>query len=163
MNSENDLFQRAVIAFSDEDFERAEELIKELLDLDSKNVDGWSLLANIHQQQGEEDQAILAATKATELEPDNIQNWNNLGYLHLLQSNWTEGERCYTKATTLPDPTPTIFLNLAWALIEQGKQDQAKEQLSKALELSLEDTLYDDLETNEQYAKLRPLFKQLKK
>lgn len=163
MGSESDLFQRAVIAFSDEDYERAEKLTKELLDINQQNVDGWSLLANIYQQQGNNDLAIEAAKKATELDSENLQHWNNLGYLFLLQGNWAEGERCYAKAASLPEPTPTIFLNHAWALIELGKQDQAEKQLRKALDLSLEDTLYDDIETNDHYTKLRPLFNQLRK
>lgn len=162
MGSESDLFQRAVIAFSDEDFDRAEKLTKKLLDLDQKNVDGWSLLANIYQQKGQKELAIEAAIKATDIDPENLQNWNNLGYLYLLQGNWTEGEKCYSKAASLPDPSPTIFLNHAWALIELGNEAQAEQQLRQALELSLEDTLYDDIETDEHYAKLRPLFKQIR-
>ncbi len=162
MGSESDLFQRAVIAFSDEDFDRAEKLTKELLELDQKNVDGWTLLANIYLQKGQNELAVQAATKATDLDPKNLQNWNNLGYLYLLQGKWTEGEKCYAKAASLPDPSPTIFLNHAWALIELGKEDQAKQQLLQALELSLEDTLHDDIETDEHYTKLRPLFKQIR-
>ena len=161
MGSESDLFQRAVIALSDEDYDRAEKLTKELLDLDQKNVDGWTLLANILQQKGQTNLAIDAAKKATDLDPKNLQNWNNLGYLYLLQKNWEEGERCYAKAASLPNPTPTIFLNHAWALIELGKQNKAEQQLRQALDQSLEDTLFDDIETNDNYIKLRPLFKRI--
>ncbi len=163
MGPESDLFQRAVIALSDEDYDRAEKLTRELLDLNEQNVDGWTLLANIYQQKGQNELAIQAAEKATDLDPKNLQHWNNLGYLYLLQSNWTAGERCYAKAASLPNPTPTIFLNHAWALIELGKQDQAKQQLRQALEQSLEDTLFDDIETNEHYVKLRPLFKEIQR
>jgi Flp pilus assembly protein TadD len=162
MGKESDLFQRAVIAFSDEDFNRAETLTKELLDLDQKNVDGWNLLANIYHQKKQNELAIQAAKKVTDLEPKNPQHWNNLGYLYLLEKNWAEGERCYATAANLPNPTPTIFLNHAWALIELGKEKQAEEQLQQALAQSLEDTLFDDIETNDNYAKLRPLFKRIK-
>ncbi len=163
MGDASDLFQRAVIALSDEDYDRAEKLTKELLELEPKNTDGWSLLANIYQHKKHLDKAIQAATKATEFDPENLQSWNNLGYLYLLQGNWNKGERCYAKATTLPDPTPTIFLNHAWALIELGKEKEAKAQLREALNRSLEDTLYDDIETNQHYAKLRPLLKRIQK
>ncbi|MFX1318416.1 MAG: tetratricopeptide repeat protein [Promethearchaeota archaeon] len=163
MGGANDLFQRAVIALSDEDYDRAEKLTKELLELEPKNTDGWNLLANIYQHKKQLDEAIQAASKATSLDPENLQNWNNLGYLYLLQGNWSEGERCYAKAITLPDPTPTIFLNYAWALIELGKAKEAEQQLRKALDRSLEDTLYDDIETNDHYTKLRPIFKQIRK
>jgi Tfp pilus assembly protein PilF len=163
MGDASDLFQRAVIALSDEDYDRAEKLTKELLDLEPKNTDGWSLLANIYQHQNQLDAAIQAATKATDLDSENLQHWNNLGYLYLLQGNWREGERCYAKAASLPDPTPTIFLNHAWALIEMGNEAKAEEQLRKALDQSLEDSLFDDIETNEHYTKLRPLFKQIRK
>jgi Flp pilus assembly protein TadD len=163
MGDASDLFQRAVIALSDEDYDRAEKLTKELLEIEPKNTDGWSLLANIHRHKNQLEEAIKAATKATKLDPDNVQSWNNLGYLYLLQGNWKKGEHCYAKATSLPDPTPTIFLNHAWALIELGKEKEAEHQLRQALNRSLEDTLFDDIETNEHYAKLRPLFKQIKK
>ncbi len=162
MGSVSDLFQRAVIALSDEDYERAEQLTKELLELDKQNVDGWSLLANIYQHTGKLDFAIDAAKQATELDPENLQHWNNLGFLYLLEGNWKEGELCYGKAVNLPEPPPTIFLNYAWALIEQGKTDQAKQALRNALEQSLEDTLLDDIEMDEHYAKLRPLLKEIK-
>lgn len=162
MGSADDLFQRAVIALSDEDLERAKKLTKELLELDSKYVDGWNLLANIYQQTQQYEKAIAAAKQTTEIDPENLQYWNNLGYLYLLQSNWTEGEKCYAKAITLPNPPPTIFLNHAWALIELGDEARAKEQLAQALERSLEDTLIDDLETDTHYSKLRPLLKQIK-
>ncbi|MFW9831618.1 MAG: tetratricopeptide repeat protein [Candidatus Thorarchaeota archaeon] len=162
MGNADDLFQRAVVALSDEDLERAEQLTKELLELDPEYIDGWSLLANIYQQNQQYDQAVAAAIQATTLDPKNLQFWNNLGYLYLLQSNWIEGEKCYAKALTLPDPPPTIFLNHAWALIELGEETRAKEQLQQALTQSLEDTLIDDLETNVHYAKLRPLLKQIK-
>ena len=91
MGSESDLFQRAIIAFSDEDYDRAEKLTKELLNLDDSNVDGWGLLANIYQQSKQPKKAIDAAKKATELDADNLRHWNNLGFLYLSQGQWKEG------------------------------------------------------------------------
>ncbi len=161
MGKESDLFQRAVIALSDSDYERAEKLTKELIDLDKKNVDAWSLLANIHKQNGEIEKAIEAAKQATDLDSKNIQNWNNLGHLYLLQSNWEEGEKCYAKAAKLPNPSPTIYLNHAWALIELGKEKEAKKQLTQALEQALEDTLSETIASDDRYAKLRPLLKNI--
>lgn len=161
MGKESDLFQRAVIALSDSDYERAEKLTKELIDLDKKNVDAWSLLANIQKQSGEIEQATEAAKQATDLDPKNIQNWNNLGHLYLLQSNWEEGEKCYAKAAKLPNPSPTIYLNHAWALIELGKEKEAKQQLKQALDQALEDTLSETITTDERYTKLRPLLKNI--
>ncbi|MFX0079776.1 MAG: tetratricopeptide repeat protein [Candidatus Hermodarchaeota archaeon] len=162
MGKESDLFQRAVIALSDSDFERAEKLTKEIIDLDNKNVDAWSLLTNIHKQSGEIEQATEAAKQATNLDPKNVQNWNNLGYLYLLQGNWEEGEKCYAKAANLPNPSPTIYLNHAWALIELGKEKEAQQQLKQALEQALEDTLSETITTEERYTKLRPLLKKIK-
>lgn len=161
MGKESDLFQRAVIALSDSDYGRAEKFTKELLDLDKKNVDAWSLLANIHKQGGEIEKAIEAAKQAKDLDPKNVQNWNNLGHLYLLQSNWEEGEKCYAKATKLPNPSPTIFLNHAWALIELGKEKEAKQQLKQAIDQALEDTLSETIANDERYSKLRPLLKNL--
>jgi len=162
MGKESDLFQRAVIALSDSDYERAEKLTKELIDLDKKNIDAWSLLANIHKQNGEIEKATEAAKQATDLDPKNIQNWNNLGHLYLLQNNWEEGEKCYAKAANLPNPSPTIYLNHAWALIELGKEKEAQQQLKQALEQALEDTLSETIATDDRYTKLRPLLKKIK-
>ena len=162
MGKESDLFQRAVIALSDSDFERAEKLTQELIDMDKKNVDAWSLLANIHKQSGDIEKATEAAKQATNLDPKNTQHWNNLGHLYLLQSNWEEGEKCYSKAAKLPDPSPTIFLNHAWALIELGKEKEAQQQLKQALEQALEDTLSETIATQDRYTKLRPLLKKIK-
>ena len=162
VGSASDLFQRAVIALSDEDFERAEKLTKELLDLDDSNVDGWGLLANIYQQSKQPTKAIKAAKKATELDAENLQHWNNLGFLYLSQGQWKEGEECYAKAETLTDPSPTIFLNHAWSLIELQNEKAALEKLQKAIERALEDTVTVTINTDEKYAKLRPLLKKLK-
>jgi Flp pilus assembly protein TadD len=161
MGKESDLFQRAVIALSDSDFERAEKLTQELLDLDKKNVDAWSLLANIYKQSGEIEKATEAAKKATDLDAKNIQNWNNLGYLYLIQNNWEEGEKCYAKAASLPNPSPTIYLNHAWALIELGKEKEAQKKLKQALDQALEDTLSETITTDDRYTKLRPLLKKI--
>lgn len=159
MGKTSDLFHRALIAYSDQNFERAEHLAKELINIDENNVDGWSLLANIYQQLKQYDQAVIAAKHATDLEPENIQHWNNLGYLYLLQGKWQEGEQCYAKAASLPDPSPTIFLNHAWALIELGQTEKAQKQLQLAVDQALEDTLKETIQTDEKYHKLRPLLK----
>ena len=162
MGSASDLFQRAVIALSDQDFERAEKLTNELLELDAKNVDAWGLLANIHQQSGEHGKAIEAAKKATELDPKNIQHWNNLGFLYLSREQWKEGEKCYAKAVKLPNPPPTIFLNHAWALAELGQEKAAFKELKQAIDQSLEDTITETIKTEDRYTKLRPLLKKVK-
>ena len=162
VGSASDLFQRAVIALSDEDFERAEKLTKELLDLDDSNIDGWGLLANIYQQSKQPAKAIEAAKKATELDAENLRHWNNLGFLYLSQGQWKEGEECYAKAESLADPSPTIFLNHAWALIELNNEKTALEKLQKAIDRALEDTVTETISTDERYAKLRPLLKKLK-
>jgi Tfp pilus assembly protein PilF len=161
MGSASDIFQRAVIALSDQDFERAEKLTKELLELDIKNVDGWNLLANIYQQSGQYEKALEAAKKATELDPKNIQHWNNLGFLYLSQSQWEQGEKCYAKAVKLPNPPPTIFLNHAWALVELGQEESALKEIKQAIEQSLEDTITDTIKTEDKYAKLRPLLEKI--
>jgi tetratricopeptide (TPR) repeat protein len=162
VGSESDIFQRAVIALSDEDFKRAEKLTKELLDLNDANIEGWGLLANIYQQSKQPKKAIEAAKKATELDPNNLRHWNNLGFLYLSQGQWKEGEECYAKAETLEDPSPTIFLNHAWALIEIGNEKAAVKKLQKAIEQALEDTITETINTEERYTKLRPLLKKLK-
>ncbi|MFX0169592.1 MAG: tetratricopeptide repeat protein [Candidatus Hodarchaeota archaeon] len=162
MGSASDLFQRAVIALSDEDFDRAEKLTKELLDKDKSNVDGWGLLANIYQQSNQSVKAIEAAKKATELDPENLQHWNNLGFLYLSQSQWKEGEKCYAKAEKLPNPSPTIFLNHAWALIELEQERAAIQKLKESIERALEDTITETINSDKRYTKLRPLLKKMK-
>ena len=80
----------------------------------------------------------------------------------LSKGQWKEGGKCYAKAESLADPTPTIFLNHAWALIELEDEKAALEKLQKAVEQALEDTVTETINTDEKYTKLRPLLKKLK-
>lgn len=163
MGSVAELFQRAVLAFSSGDSKRAEELTNELLKLDQENVEGYSLLASIHQQDKQYKKALEPAQRATQLEPDNLQHWNRLGFLYLILGQWKEGEKTYAKAAKMKNATPTIFLNHAWALIELDKKDAAIKQLGKAIAQSLEDTVTETIKEDDHYTKLRPLVKKVKK
>ncbi|MFX1563441.1 MAG: hypothetical protein ACFFDP_09055 [Promethearchaeota archaeon] len=156
-----DLFQRALAAFSAGDLERAEELALRLLDIDANNIDGLSLLVSVHQQGGNMEKALESAKRVVELDPGNLHHLNTLGYLHLLLNQWEEAEKCYTHAVTIPGAPPTVFLNLAWALIELDKEEKAIQQLRIALEHSLEGELFDMIRRESQYKKLLPLIDKL--
>ncbi|MFX1563095.1 MAG: tetratricopeptide repeat protein [Promethearchaeota archaeon] len=161
MSEIEDLFERALSAFSAGDLKRAEELTRRLLDIDEDNIDGLSLLVSIHQQGGDFEKALEPAKRVVELDPGNSHNLNTLGYLHLLLGRWEEGEKCYAHAVTIPGAPSTIFLNYAWALIELGKEEKAIQQLQHALEHSLEGELADMIQREKRYEKLRSLLDKL--
>ena len=161
LSNVEDLFERALSAFSAGDLERAEELTLKLLDIDADNIDGLNLLVSIQQQAGNFEKALEPAKRVVELDPGNLQHLNTLGYLHLLLSRWEEGIKCYAQAVTIPGAPPTVFVNYAWALVELGNEEKAIEQLRLALERTLEGELADMIQREEQYQKLRSLIDKL--
>jgi len=161
LGAENDLFQRSIAALAGGNPERAKEQILKLLEKDKNNLDLLTFLSSIYQHYQQPQNALPTAQRLAQLDPENPRHWNNLGYLYIILGQWNEAEQCYAKATKLNDAAPTIYLNHALTLIELDQIEAATQQLQKALNHSLSSELLDIIQTDPQFAKLRPLVNKL--
>lgn len=77
----------------------------------------------------EEEQALLQAVAR---EPNNVQPIGSLGEYYFRRKQWPESVRWLTKAYALSSDASTAY-DLAFALMQAGELDKAKQQIEQAL------------------------------
>lgn len=129
------LLSRAYQAVMQNRLDEAEPLLKSVLQADGGNAYAWQGLAVLEHKRGNHDAAIAAIDKAIEISPDESGFWNNRGVvLKPLGAPKTE-ERiaAYQRATALTPDFKEAYSNLADALTNARRYDEARAALDTAL------------------------------
>lgn len=84
------------------DLSRAETLTRQALAI-SERAATWTLLGNIHSEQGYPEQAAEDFEKALAINPQQVSAWLGKGHLLMEMGNMDEAEACFTRALEL-DP-----------------------------------------------------------
>ncbi len=124
----------------------AEQLLKQVVDKDPQNAEGWDRLGVTYQAQGEWDQALKAHEKATKLAPDLLRAWTNLGAVHFQSGRYNLVIEDYNKALALSQKTNETlkawdYLNLAFAYQLMGDCAKAMEAFAQVTALAPNDFL----------------------
>lgn len=95
-------------------------------------------LASYSDEIGKYDQAAEQYQRAVALAPDNPRALNNLGLVYRKQGRLEEAEAAYRKSIAL-DPSASHYRNLGQTLLENGKAEEARSMLERAVSLKGDD------------------------
>jgi predicted O-linked N-acetylglucosamine transferase (SPINDLY family) len=115
--------------------DQAEQLYRQILDVDPSNVDALNLLGVIAGQTDRVDRAIECLHAALRLKPDFAEAQCNLGIVFVIQRRLLEAITCFRQAVHAKPDYAVAYNNLGNALREQGQLDEAVETLRLALRL----------------------------
>ncbi|GAB6050852.1 hypothetical protein JCM16106_17010 [Hydrogenophilus islandicus] len=131
------LLSRAYPLILQNQLDQAEPLIKAVLQADPANAAAWQGLAVLQHKRGLHDEALKAIDRAIELNPREAGFWNNRGVLLKPLGAPKNPERiaAYQKAVELNPNFKEAYSNLADALMNEGRFDEASAALDAALAL----------------------------
>ena len=105
-----------------------------LIRMDAPSLETWLALARAQLRLGQYDQAAAALQSAERIAPANPWVLNLSGHLYQHQGDYSRAEAAYRQAL-ISLRSPDILSNLAIALHEQGRYEQALSCWSEALQL----------------------------
>ena len=116
-------------------WDQAEQLYLQVLEVDPNQVDALHLLAAIAGQTGRESEAIKYLRAVLRLQPGLAAAHNNLGNAFAAQGKFPEAVACFQEAVRLQPGLAGAHNNLGNALREQGRLAEAVASLRQALRL----------------------------
>jgi len=116
-------------------WQQAEQLYLQVLEVDPEQVDALYLLAAIAGQTGRDNQAIDYLQAVLRLKPESAGAHNNLGNLYVKERKLSEAVRCFQEALRLQPDFAMAHSNLGNVLREQGQPAEAVASLYHSLHL----------------------------
>jgi len=116
-------------------WQQADQLCRQILQLDANQVHAWHLLGLIACQTGRDNLAVDYLQGALRLKPDWAEAHNNLGNVFIIQKNLPQAVASYQQALRLKPDHAEAHNNLAIALEGQGKLAEAVVSFEQALRL----------------------------
>lgn len=113
----------------------AEQLYRQILQVDPDQADAWHLLGVVHSQRAEYDRAAEAIHRAVELRPDDAAFHNNLGKIREDQGALEAAVVCYRRALELQPDYALAHTHLGNVLKKQGQMEAAVACHRRALAL----------------------------
>lgn len=103
MEDLDDLYMEGLDLFADEDFAGAVAKFRQVLEIDETYIDAWHGIARACFEGRESDprmldQAIVAATRATELDPDDVTAYSTLSQIYVMKEDKETAEHWGGKA-----------------------------------------------------------------
>lgn len=129
------MLQRAVDALRANDHRTADEWALKALGKDERNGFGWYLLAIAREQAGDFASSVAAYESALKLLPDHADVANDLGRLAFKMHMRPQAEKLFRHFLARHPDHPEGSNNLACALRDQGRLDEALEVLKPAIML----------------------------
>ena len=103
------------------------ELLRRGLAIQPTNTIGWLSLASALRTLSQPDGAQAAFRSVLDLDPNRIEALNDLGALLMDQSDWAGAISMFRRASELSPTTSGIRMNLARALAQDGRSNEALE------------------------------------
>jgi tetratricopeptide (TPR) repeat protein len=122
-------------AFSNRDYDRAEERYLQVLHQDEKNVLTLANLAEIQLERQRFDEAEKHIKQAVALAPDDSYSWFVLGQLKFRQGKYEDALDALSRAAKLDPNNPEIQNILGLTLSEKGMRGPAETALRKAIQI----------------------------
>src|SRR5207244_13082936 len=115
--------------------QQAEQLYRQILQMDPNQPDALHLFGLIAGQVGRNDLAVEYIGRALRLKPDYAEAHNNLGNALRGQRRLAEAEACFREAVRLRPDFGDAHHSLGAVLKEQGRLEEAEACLREALRL----------------------------
>jgi protein O-GlcNAc transferase len=126
--------QSALRYQQDGDLQRAENIYKEILNVQPENIAVLCLLGEICYQQRQHDCAIEYLKKALQFDPSNSQAYYNLGIVYHEKEQFQNAIICYQKALQLNPDFVEVYYNIGVAFQDNRQYDEAVNYYQKALQ-----------------------------
>jgi serine/threonine protein kinase len=121
-------------AVAEKDPEKAKSLLLKAVELDPGSVQGHFQLGLLYVRLEDYPKAIETYQKVAEIDPQFSETFFNLGYVYALTKDYSRAEEMYGRVVELaPSYLDEALFNLAMVQEKQGKRDQSRENLERAL------------------------------
>ena len=142
-----DHFNTGIRALKTQDFAQAEDSLNNAYAYVQDNAEINFALGTLWQQKGNAGRASFFYKRTVDLDPTHASAWSNLGVISLEQKNYPQAVRFLQLSLDHgPDDAKTHFL-LARAFFEDGKREDARRAIQRALELRPEQPEFQALRT----------------
>lgn len=128
--------QYSLYLIQQQQWQQAQTIITQLLDISPNEPTHLNNLAHVLDQSGQP-QALDYARKAHELAPNNPFINDTLGWLLVKSGNPKEGLKYLRQAVARESGDPELLYHLGKALLELGRENEAKRQLESAVNKGL--------------------------
>ena len=119
----------------EQDLDKAESLLNELLDHNLDNPLILYTLGSLHLAKGWAGLAVVLLNMVTRLDPKFGEAWNNLGLAYRNLGEWDKAAVCVDRAISLID-NPDIPCNMAGVLLNRNTPDEALKYADAALAIN---------------------------
>jgi protein O-GlcNAc transferase len=126
---------KAIQSHQSGQLQKAEEIYKNILEINPNHSDALHLLGLVAYQVGKNDIAVDLINKAIQNNPKIPSYYNNIGLALQEQGKLSEAISSYEKALQLKPDYVNAHINMGNVFEEQGKPDQAISSYEKALQL----------------------------
>ena len=135
MKTISELFQLAVQLHQANRLVQAEQVYRELLEIQPNHSEGLYALGILMRQLGKYESAKELFNSVLRLKPESAKVWFSLGNLHQEQGQLSEAVESYQQALAIEPKSVPFLNNLGYTLQQQGKFSEAIACYQKVLEL----------------------------
>ena len=133
--------EQARALYCKKEFERAEEVLKQALDLDSVSQKALLLLGEVYYAQNKKDSCI-SIIERLDYDSKNPELLNFIGLINTYQQKYKEAIKNFNTAIKLNRSNSVYYFNLANLYFKQGEMNFAKKYYNLAIALSPENPNY---------------------
>ena len=120
------------------DFDTAEGIYREILQVMPDHPDVLHFYGVLHHQRGDTENGCRMIARALDLAPDYLDAHNNLGNMYLETDRPADAEACYRKVIGLDDTNAGAYNNLGSVLRALGRPEEARQAYERAIALAPE-------------------------
>lgn len=131
----NVLFNAGRGYFDDGQFERAEEVLRRVVEIDPDHPDAWNALGRSHASQGDDAAAVEAFRRQVEVAPRHRWAWANIGLALWRLGHPEEAEEALRRQLEVRPDSHVAAGTLGQVLLAEGEPAAAERWIRKALEL----------------------------
>jgi tetratricopeptide (TPR) repeat protein len=144
----------------------AERLAKEVLQKDSKNIEGHILLSGVLFAQNHRDEALAELNRAIDLDPKRVESYLSLARFYIVTNDRVKAEEVFKKAISIDAGSALVHTEYGKFLVQGNRPSEAEAELKKAVEVAPTDhaarfTLASFYLVNKQLDKAEEAFKAL--
>ena len=123
-------------------YAKAIEVYRNIIQLDPKNITAYSQIAKIHIEKGEKKQATQALEEMVTANPESAEGFRHLGQLAFEQGDEKKAEQYFRRCLQIDPSDPRTTHTLTGLLEQQGRYKEAIQVFIEALESRPEDPYY---------------------
>ena len=130
-----ELYEKCVKAQNKKEFDKAIELLREIVGIDPADFIGWAKLGMLYLERNALAEAEAAFRKSLELKVEYTPAWIQMGKIRVAQKGFDAAIGIYRHALTLEPASPTIYRLLGEAYLQARRGTLGAEALNEAIRL----------------------------